>query len=172
MGGPSPLLAKGNYTRMVRRTNSAGAVRPVQANWNPSGFIRNVIEATPLSRPEEDQPMSGKTLPLAPLMVAVLAPICDRAEPSIALKSVTVDLPDSARMFPGPGSDAVDNNCLACHPASMVLNQPVLPKSTWQAEAAKMIDTYAKMIHTYKAPISREDAAAIVDYLARTKAPE
>src|ERR1700737_3428057 len=41
------LPAKGNYTLMVRCTNSAGVAQPAQANWNPSGFMRNVIEATP-----------------------------------------------------------------------------------------------------------------------------
>ncbi len=29
---------------MVRCTNAAGAVQPDQANWNPAGFMRNVIE--------------------------------------------------------------------------------------------------------------------------------
>jgi hypothetical protein len=109
--------------------------------------------------------MSRKMLPLTLLMVAVLAPISGRTEPLITLKSVTVDLPDSGRMFPGPGSDAINNNCLACHSAGMVLNQPALPKSAWQAEVAKMIDTY-------KAPVSEEDVAAIVDYLAGMKAAE
>jgi hypothetical protein len=40
------LPAKGNYTLMVRCTNSSGVAQPAQANWNPSGFMRNVIEAT------------------------------------------------------------------------------------------------------------------------------
>jgi DMSO/TMAO reductase YedYZ molybdopterin-dependent catalytic subunit len=40
--------AKGNYTLMVRCTNSNGVAQPAQANWNPSGFMRNVIEATPV----------------------------------------------------------------------------------------------------------------------------
>jgi hypothetical protein len=39
--------------------------------------------------------MSRKMLPLALLMVAVLAPISGRTEPLITLKSVTVALPDS-----------------------------------------------------------------------------
>ena len=42
------LPAKGNYTLMVRCTNSVGAAQPAQASWNPSGFMRNVIEATPI----------------------------------------------------------------------------------------------------------------------------
>ena len=44
----STLPAKGNYTLMVRCTNSDGVAQPAQANWNPSGFMRNVIEATPV----------------------------------------------------------------------------------------------------------------------------
>ena len=47
----------------------------------------------------------------------------------------------------------------------MVLNQPALPKSVWQAEVTKMIQNY-------KAPLSEEDVAAIVDYLAHMKAAE
>jgi mono/diheme cytochrome c family protein len=109
--------------------------------------------------------MPRKMLPLALLMVAVLAPISGQAETLITLKSVTVDLPDSERTFPGPGADAVNNNCLACHSAGMVLNQPVLTKSAWQAEVTKMIQNY-------KAPVSEEDVAAIVDYLASMKAAE
>jgi DMSO/TMAO reductase YedYZ molybdopterin-dependent catalytic subunit len=40
------LPAKGNHTLMVRCTNSDGVAQPTQANWNPSGFMRNVIEST------------------------------------------------------------------------------------------------------------------------------
>jgi hypothetical protein len=83
----------------------------------------------------------------------------------LTLHSVSIDLPDSGRMFPGPGSDGINNNCLACHSAGMVLNQPMLPKSAWQAEVTKMIQSY-------KAPVSEDDVAAIVDYLARMKAAE
>jgi hypothetical protein len=31
---------------MIRCTNSDGVAQPDRANWNPSGFMRNVIEAT------------------------------------------------------------------------------------------------------------------------------
>jgi DMSO/TMAO reductase YedYZ molybdopterin-dependent catalytic subunit len=41
-------LAAGNYTLMVRCTNSSGVAQPDQVNWNPSGFMRNVIETTPI----------------------------------------------------------------------------------------------------------------------------
>ena len=42
------LPAKGNYALMVRCTNSTGVAQPDHANWNPAGFMRNVIEATPV----------------------------------------------------------------------------------------------------------------------------
>jgi DMSO/TMAO reductase YedYZ molybdopterin-dependent catalytic subunit len=45
---PVTLPAAGNGTLMVRCTNSDGLAQPDQANWNPSGFMRNVIEATPI----------------------------------------------------------------------------------------------------------------------------
>lgn len=106
--------------------------------------------------------MSRKMLPVALLIAALLQPLPGRAQPPITLKSVNVELPDSDRMFPGPGADAINNNCLACHSAGMVLNQPDLPRAAWQAEVDKMI-------HSYKAPVAEADVAAIVDYLARAK---
>jgi hypothetical protein len=78
------------------------------------------------------------------------------------LKSVKIELPDSDKMFEGSGSDAINNNCLACHSAGMVLNQPALSKQAWTAEVNKMINNY-------KAPVAPEDVGAIVDYLTRVK---
>ena len=42
------LPAKGDYSLMVRCTNSSGVTQPDEPNWNPSGFMRNVIETTPI----------------------------------------------------------------------------------------------------------------------------
>lgn len=42
------LADKGNNALMVRCTNSDGEVQPDVANWNPSGFMRNIIESTPV----------------------------------------------------------------------------------------------------------------------------
>ena len=80
----------------------------------------------------------------------------------VTLRSVAVDLPDRGVTFPGPGSDAVNNNCLTCHSAGMVLNQPEMSRTVWQGEVEKMIGTY-------KAPIAQGDVGAIVDYLANLK---
>lgn len=41
--------AKGVVVLMVRATNSNGEVQPAAANWNPSGFMRNLIESTPVT---------------------------------------------------------------------------------------------------------------------------
>lgn len=41
--------AKGSYTLMVRCTNTDGVAQPDHPNWNPAGFMRNVIEATPVT---------------------------------------------------------------------------------------------------------------------------
>ena len=101
-------------------------------------------------------------LPAVIVLGALSGPVVARAASSIELKSVEVDLPDSDRMFPGAGADAINNNCLACHSAGMVLNQPELPKQSWAAEVNKMITAY-------KAPVAPEDVGAIVDYLARVK---
>jgi DMSO/TMAO reductase YedYZ molybdopterin-dependent catalytic subunit len=40
---------KGSYTLMVRCTNSNGVAQPDQVNWNPAGFMRNVVETTPVT---------------------------------------------------------------------------------------------------------------------------
>jgi DMSO/TMAO reductase YedYZ molybdopterin-dependent catalytic subunit len=43
------LADKGAHSLMVRCTNSNGVAQPDAANWNAAGFMRNVIEATPVS---------------------------------------------------------------------------------------------------------------------------
>jgi hypothetical protein len=97
------------------------------------------------------------------LLGAGLTALAAHAASPFELKPVKVDLPDSERMFPGgPGSDAINNNCLACHSAGMVLNQPELSKQAWAAEVNKMISAY-------KAPIAPEDIGAIVEYLSSFK---
>ena len=42
------LATAGKYTLMVRAINSDGVPQPDRPNWNPSGFMRNVVEATPV----------------------------------------------------------------------------------------------------------------------------
>ncbi|GLS42976.1 cytochrome c5 [Methylobacterium brachythecii] len=75
-----------------------------------------------------------------------------------------VDLPfgDDLSFPEGPGSDVVAANCVTCHSVDHTLNQPALSREEWH----KVVD---KMITAYKAPISKDDAKTIVDYLSRVK---
>ena len=107
--------------------------------------------------------MYGSFLRAIILLGVASIPFVARAATPFELKSVKVDLPDSDKMFPdGPGSDTINNNCLACHSADMVLNQPALSKQAWAAEVTKMINTY-------KAPVASEDVGPIVEYLTSLK---
>jgi mono/diheme cytochrome c family protein len=80
-----------------------------------------------------------------------------RAEPLI------YDLPEeTAVLKPGPGLDAAQSNCVACHSADYIAMQPPKRgKAFWDAEVTKMIKTYG-------APIAEADAKTIADYLAQT----
>jgi cytochrome c5 len=75
-----------------------------------------------------------------------------------------IDLPfgDDVTFPAAPGADVTSANCLTCHSADHLLNQPGLSRAEW----GKVVD---KMITAYKAPISAPDAATIVDYLASIK---
>jgi hypothetical protein len=107
--------------------------------------------------------MARALLPIALVVGVAFAPVCARAESQLSLKSVSVDLPAGDDMFPnGPGADAINSNCLACHSADMVLNRPALPMTQWHAEVDKMRTAY-------KAPIDPKDVDAILDYLVSVK---
>jgi mono/diheme cytochrome c family protein len=81
----------------------------------------------------------------------------------VKLRSVGFDLPTGDSTFPpGPGAELVTNNCQACHSPGMILNQPALTRAEWTGEVNKMRNTY-------KAPVSEDDAAGIVSYLASLK---
>ena len=99
--------------------------------------------------------------------IAAAAPAAPAASVATAdgvtLQSVSLDLPTSDRSFPGgAAADAVNNNCLTCHSAGMVLTQPLLSRAAWQAQVDKMRGFY-------KAPIDPKDVDAIVSYLAGMK---
>ena len=82
----------------------------------------------------------------------------------ITLHSVSVDLPNSDQTFSGgKDAEAINSNCLTCHSAGMVLNQPAMTRAAWQTEVEKMRGQY-------KAPVNEADVPAIVAYLAGTRA--
>jgi hypothetical protein len=107
--------------------------------------------------------MLRAVLPMVAVLGLVLLPHPGAAATITALKSLKLDVPTSDMMFPaGPGSDAINNNCLACHSADHVLNQPSLSREAWQ-------EVVEKMIKAYKAPVDPGDTKAIVDYLVHIK---
>jgi cytochrome c553 len=107
--------------------------------------------------------MRKRILAIGCSIAGLLISTSTQAQQLPTIKSVTVDLPAGDDLFPGGASaEAINNNCLACHSADMVLNQPALPKAVWEAEVYKMINIY-------KAPIDNADVSAIVDYLTSTK---
>ena len=93
------------------------------------------------------------------------APASPNAPRTFVLRSVSVDLPSNDVAFPGANAQAVNDSCLACHSAGMVLTQPSLSKATWG-------DIVEKMIHVYRAPIDQAQAGAIIDYLQAAKGHE
>ena len=100
------------------------------------------------------------------VLLAAVAPCSVAADAPRDLKSISVELPESDAQFPaGPGSDVINNNCLACHSTDEVLNQPNGSKAHWK-------ETVEKMINVYKAPVDAGDVDAIVDYLVRIKGPK
>jgi hypothetical protein len=59
----------------------------------------------------------------------------------------------------GPGRAQVEANCGSCHSLDYILmNSPFLDRNGWDGSVTKMIKVFG-------APISAEDAKAIVDYL-------
>jgi hypothetical protein len=95
---------------------------------------------------------SMKRLLVAALFAASLVPAV--AAP------LTYKLPDeTAELKPGPGVETAII-CLACHSADYISTQPSgKGRAFWEAETQKMIKVF-------QAPISSQDAAVIVDYLA------
>jgi hypothetical protein len=84
----------------------------------------------------------------------------------VTLTSEIVMLPGSSQVFPnnpgGPSSMQTNANCLTCHSAGMVLNQPNFHKATWQA-------IVKQMIVQFQAPVAASDVQPIVDYLTSIK---
>lgn len=85
--------------------------------------------------------------------------------PRLAFRNVRVSLPQDFDVeYPaGPGVDAVNANCRACHSPSMALTQPPLSAEEWHKEVRKMIDVY-------KAPIPEDQVGAITGYFAALSA--
>ena len=86
-----------------------------------------------------------------PLLFALLiAPACATAED----ESTTV-------LADGPGRDQVQAACSMCHSLDyIVMNSPIQDQAGWDK-------TVKKMVSVFGAPLTAEESAAIVAYLAR-----
>jgi hypothetical protein len=100
------------------------------------------------------------------LACACLAAACSTKTAPPAPSTVhTLRLPGDDVVLPdGPGRDRVTSACVACHTPRYVLDQPPLPRKTWEAEVDKMRKTYG-------APVAEQDVPAIVDYLVAIRGP-
>jgi cytochrome c5 len=76
----------------------------------------------------------------------------DGSKRSIALPAPSVSLKE------GPGMDITSRYCRICHSLDYITTQPKFPKAKWQGAVTKMIKTYG-------APISEENAKIITDYI-------
>lgn len=85
------------------------------------------------------------------------------ANPATIFKTAKIDLPTGDRVYVGGNAaEAINANCITCHSAGMVLNQPHLSRAEWTAEVTKMINVY-------KAPVEPDAAAAVIAYLVDMK---
>lgn len=67
---------------------------------------------------------------------------------------------DKLQLKPGPGLQTLADNCAACHSLDYPqMNSPFLDKKGWEAEVTKMVKAFG-------APVTPEDQAKIIDYLA------
>ncbi len=72
---------------------------------------------------------------------------------------VKVELPAGDEIFPpAVGADIATSQCLICHSAGMVLQQPPLTKAEWRAEIVKMRSAYG-------APVPDDQVDALSEYL-------
>jgi mono/diheme cytochrome c family protein len=87
------------------------------------------------------------------LLVAILA-----ASPALAAEN-------TAPLKPGPGMEAVSQNCGGCHSLDYIrMNAPFLSADAWKAEVGKMRAAFG-------ATISDADAATVQQYLAQNYGP-
>ena len=77
--------------------------------------------------------------------------------------AVTYAVPDETAAFkPGPNVEVAQNNCSLCHSADYINTQPPqMGEKFWDGEVHKMIKTYG-------APMTEDDAKTIIDYLSKT----
>jgi sulfite dehydrogenase (cytochrome) subunit B len=95
----------------------------------------------------------------------VLAALLAGAPATAAAGAVSITLPpDAGALRPGPGMELTQKSCQICHSVDYVTMQPRGGEAQWRGVVTKMIKVFG-------APISDEDARAIVQYLSREYGP-
>jgi len=155
------------------RFSADGQLAPAEARTarrsptRPTGIRAGSCATSSSGQPSysrEEGSMLRPMLPIALVVGVALAPVCARADSQLSLeirqrRSAARRRHVSERAGRGCNQH---HNCLACHSADMVLNQPAMSKVRWQAEVDKMRTAY-------KAPIDPQDVDAILDYLVSVK---
>ena len=131
----------------LRAEANDGDLQPIQPRWNPSGYMRNVVEKIPF---------------LAALLCLGFLGL-PRAH------AVEITLPTETAQFtpsPLPGFALATGYCAMCHSIDYIRTQPPqLPRSVWAAEVTKMRKIYG-------APVPETAADSIIDYLVKTYGAE
>ena len=82
--------------------------------------------------------------------------------PALLLSGPALADEGQVKLKEAPGKDLVQANCIVCHSLDYIpMNSVFLDRKGWEASVAKMVKAMG-------APIADEDAAKIVDYLARS----
>ena len=82
-----------------------------------------------------------------------------------AEERVSITLPpESVTLSAGPGMAVTETQCRMCHSLDYITTQPRGAAAQWQGVVTKMKNVYA-------APLSEDEAKAIVEYLASHYGP-
>ena len=115
--------------------------------------------ASPASAPAILPPPAATKAAAAPAADQPRTKVRKRTVASSEQKPQMIELPAGDDVLPDrQNAEAVDRNCLACHSAEAIMNQPSLPREVWAYEIEKMRTAY-------KAPIDPGDVDTILDYL-------
>lgn len=99
-----------------------------------------------------------RTILLVMLMAAGASPAWAEGTAAAARHSITLPTP-AVSLKEGPGMDTTRRYCGICHSLDYITTQQKFPTAKWQAEVAKMIKVYG-------APIPKESAREIGEYIA------
>ena len=86
-----------------------------------------------------------------------------KKEPTVTMATTAPDLDNVMVVLPkAPGSKTFNMNCVICHSASYIQNQPNLSEKAWTAIVTKMQKTFG-------APVPDSSIKEIVQYLVTIK---